>query len=318
MYSSIIFMLKPIALNIYVKRRYALMNDTIPDDTAISQRWDGLAHHLAFFLRKNTDVLVLTFFSNLKEISVYSVYLMISSGLEKILGTVSSGMEAAFGNMIAKKESEAIKRNLQIYEFIIFTTTTIFFTVGAVLSVSFVSLYTKGVEDVNYIREAFAYTLLFAEAIYCIRKPYHSIVMAAGYFKETKNGAYAEALINILLSLILVHKFGITGVAFATLIAVSVRTIQYVLFLSANILYRPFSAFLKRLGINIFLGIAIVIYCNSFLNFSVNSYFMWVMYAIIVTMVTTLIILTINSIVFSKDCRQVLKLVKRITTKGKS
>lgn len=47
--SAAIFVLRPILLQIYVKRRYKLISNCEADSTSIQQRWDGLGHHIAFF-----------------------------------------------------------------------------------------------------------------------------------------------------------------------------------------------------------------------------------------------------------------------------
>ena len=93
----------------------------------------------------------------------------------------------------------------------------------------------------------FAYVLTLAEAIYCIRIPYHSVVLAAGHYKETRNGAFVEAFINIVISIILVRENGpFIGVAIGTIAAMLFRTTQYAVYLSKNIIKRSILVFIKR------------------------------------------------------------------------
>ena len=64
-------------------------------------------------MHENTDITVLTLFTNVKEVSVYSVYYMVVSSIKKLTVTFSTGLEAAFGNMIAKNEKRALDKNFQ-------------------------------------------------------------------------------------------------------------------------------------------------------------------------------------------------------------
>ena len=102
------------------------------------------------------------------------------------------------------------------------------FSCTSALIISFVSLYTKEVHDVNYIRPFFSLLLVVTEMVYCIRQPYVVIVQAAGKYKETKNVAILEAGVNLTVSLLLVWKLGLTGVIIGTLLANLIRTLYYI------------------------------------------------------------------------------------------
>ena len=67
----------------YVKRKYQILDNARPDNKAIEQRWDGLGHHIAYLLHDNTDITLLTLFTDIKEVSVYAVYHMIVSCIKK-------------------------------------------------------------------------------------------------------------------------------------------------------------------------------------------------------------------------------------------
>lgn len=106
--------------------------------------------------------------------------------------------------MIAKNEN--LNKSFSTYEFFYHTISTITFTCTIILITPFVEVYTSGVNDVNYIRPLFGLFLTLAEYMWSIRLPYSSIVLAAGHFKETKKGAWVEAVTNIVISIILVFN----------------------------------------------------------------------------------------------------------------
>ena len=127
----------------------------------------------------------------------------------------------------------------------------ILFSVTAVLIAPFIRIYTAGVEDANYIQPLFGVLMALTALSYCLRLPYHSMVIAAGHFMQTSAAAYGEAIINIGLSVILVSRYGLIGVAAGTLAATWFRFLYYVVYLSRNIFYRKVTLFLKRLAINV-------------------------------------------------------------------
>lgn len=312
--SSLIFILRLIGLYFYVNKKYKIIKNFPENKDAIKQRWDGLGHHIAFFLHRNTDIVVLTLFTNLKEVSVYSLYLLVVSGIEKLVTSFTTGLEAAFGNIIAKGESEVLDRNFRIYELISFSLTTILFTSTAMLILPFITLYTKGVTDANYIRPLFAYILIMAEASYCIRLPYHAVVLAAGHFKQTRNGAFLEAFINAFLSVVLVNFFGIIGVAVGTLCAMLFRTIQYVVYLSRNVIKRKISEFIKRCFINIFAVLFIIFVVNSLKIVIIDSYLAWGLYAVCITLISLVIVVLANLVFYRSDIMNLYRIVKSLLT----
>ena len=56
---------------IFNDKKYEIDADIKPNNSAISQRWDAFAQQAAAFVNNNTDVIVLTMFSDIKEVSVY-------------------------------------------------------------------------------------------------------------------------------------------------------------------------------------------------------------------------------------------------------
>ncbi len=277
--SAIVFTINPIVLKLYVSRRYHIIKDAPPNMDAISQRWDFFAHQIANFVHGNTDIVILTILSTLEEVSVYSVYAMVITGVRRVVNILSKGMEAAFGNMIANKEESALYNNLERLEFVIYYVSGICFTCAAVLITPFAMVYTKGVHDADYCRPVFGMILALSGLLWCLRIPYQSVVLAAGKFKETKNGAIAEPIINIVLSVILVIRFGIVGVAVGTVAAMLFRTLQYGIFMSKNLVIRPVSVIARRFGIEA-AAIAISGFVSSFISLPCKNYKDWIILAL--------------------------------------
>lgn len=315
--SAFVFVLKPILQNIYVRKKYNINLKNANKDYKIKQKWDGLAQHIAYVVHNNTDVAILTIFSGTIEVSVYSVYSFIIRGIKSIIQSLTGGVDASFGDMIVKNEKENLKRSFRIYELFYFTLITIIYIMTMVMILPFVSVYTKGVTDANYYRPVFAILFVLSEFIWSIRLPYNGITLAAGHFKETRIGAWVEVVVNLSISILLVFNWGIIGVAIGTLISVLIRTAEFMYHTSKYILQRSQLENVKRCMI-ILIETAILVPLGFYISkfFTVNSYFDWIILGIINGIITLIFVAVINGIMYRKDLKGLLNMVKRIFKKG--
>lgn len=313
--SSTVFAIRPIFLNLYVKKKYSINRKIAPDKGALSQRWDGMGHHIAYFLHSNTDIFILTLCSritkafSIAEVSVYSVYYSVTYGIVSAVNILHLSVEAAFGNMIAKGEKALMKLNFKVYEQMSMMLNTFVFTCTAVLLVPFISVYTHGIDDADYIRPLFGYILTLAEALFCIRKPYNNVAHAAGHYRQTKKGAYIEASLNIALSVILVVPFGITGVAVATAVAMGYRTLDYVIYLYKNILEEKLSYFFRMLAVNAGACAVTCFVSSLFLPDLLNSYPEFIAYAFAVALICIISVAVFNFVFFPKNLKSIVSTV---------
>ncbi len=72
----------------------------------------------------------------------------------------------------------------------------------------FVSIYTKGVSDANYIQPQFSVLLIMAHAAHCLRLPNNIMILAAGHYKQTQKHYIIATIINIVFSVLTVKKVG--------------------------------------------------------------------------------------------------------------
>lgn len=297
--SVLISSITPIFLYIYVNKKYRIIKDIEFKKDDLPQKWEATAHEVASFVNNNTDIVVLTLFSNLLEVSVYTVYHYVSTNLKKVVNVLTSSFAGAFGNMYANKEYKTMNENLGIYELIVYSATSILYSVAIVLVVSFALLYTEGVTDVSYERPVFGIIICLAGAFDCFRVPYKTIVTSAGHFKQTRNGAIAEAIINIVISVTLVIKFGLVGVAIGSLCAMLFRTCQYAIYMSKNIVNRNVSYFIKHIVISLVIMLLTYLIATIYLP-AIDTWIKWILYAIITTLISIALTL-ITDLVFYKD-----------------
>lgn len=291
-------------LNIYIKRNYKLTHYSHNKDL-LPQKWDGLGQHIAYFLHINTDIVILTLFVNLKEVSVYSIYNYISTALTSIVSICISNIESMFGELLAKKEINKLNSLFDNMEFILNVVVSICFSTGLIMVMPFIEVYTKGITDADYYRPIFAAVVLITQYIYCFRQPYHTLAIAAGHFKSTAWAAYMEAAINIVFSISLCFKFGMLGVAIATFMAVVFRTIYYVVYISNNIVNRNIFKALKRFFVTGMTMVICVTIGNMLLsgNGIEKSYGTWIIAAIICGCISVIITFVINYLFYPTELK---------------
>lgn len=318
--SGLIFVLRPVLQNLYVRKKYNIDYSDVDKNYVIKQKWDGLAQHIASVIHDNTDVTILSIFCDLVEVSVYSVYYLVIKGIRFIIIAFSSGIDASFGNMIANNEKENLNNKFRLYECLYFTIMTIAFSCTMLLITQFVSVYTKGITDANYNRVWFGILITFSEFVFALRQPYNDLIKAAGHFKETRRGAWVEAILNIVISVFLVNKYGLIGVAIGTLVAMTVRGIEFYFHASKYILKRKIVSNSYRILLSLFEATILYIVLRNFNFIEITSYFTWGIQAIIVLVITTTSVSIINAILYRKELKQLktlgASLLKRNKTNG--
>ena len=280
--SMFVFLINPLAYRYYVKKHYDISKEIYDADRALPRKRDGMVHHIAYFIHRNTDIVLLSVFKGVKTVSVYSVYYSIMFAAENFLNAVSSGLAAAIGNILAKDEKSVLDKSFDIYEAVNTFITSFFCTASAVLIVPFVTVYTKGINDANYIQPVFAYILVLAQWFYCIRIPYGNVITAAGHYRETKPGAYLELFINLIISLAAVRRFGLSGVMAGTLAAMFAKTVYTVWYLSKNILNRSIVLFLKNAGLHLAAGVLFVVAAGKLYPVSSDGAALWFRDAVVI------------------------------------
>lgn len=298
--SAVAFFAQPLVFSFYVKKHYVLNKKNSLNKGALNQRWAAFGTNLAFFVHNNTDIVILTFLSTLANVSVYSVYLMIINALKGLVSSVSSAIVPSFGKSLASNDINELNETFDKYELVVQLISFLLFSCGAILIVPFVLVYTAGINDANYYQPGFAIILILAEFVYCIRDPYVQATSAAGMFKIIAPYSYVEALLNVAISIVLVKKYALLGVAIGTIIAMLFRMIAQIIIVNKRILHRSsISSFIRILLITLVLLISYYSFVHLGPN-SIAGYGMWFVYACVVFAVNLIITFIIRLLLYPK------------------
>lgn len=294
-----VYLIKPIGINWYVKKHYLLYKDLEISDEPIKQKWNGLYQHIAAVVLKSNAVLILTLFSTLANVSIYTVYNNVMRMLEQIIEAASSGIQALIGNMYAKREYENLFVFFSITEWLIHSCVTISFTMAGILIIPFVKIYTRNITDINYIYHDFSVVLSVACAVYCIRIPYYILIKAAGHYKETQSSAIIEIILNIVASTVGVIWYGLIGVAYGSLLAMLYRTTYLAYYALKNIMHIGMKSYFNNIIKDIVI-ISGLVYVSRFICITELNYFQWIKAAILLGLMAILDWMLV-SVIFSKS-----------------
>lgn len=164
----------------------------------------------------------------------------------------------------------------------------------------FIELYTAGVEDAEYCVPAFSVLMVICGTLRCFQLCYQMIIQAAGKFKETQVAAAVEPIINIAVSIALVMKYDLVGVAIGTVVSLSYRLGYMVWYLQRAVLQRPIKLVLKQLSVDI-IDCVVIVLTTLFLPQYASNYFGWAMNALIISIIAFIGIIPVNYVFYKPN-----------------
>lgn len=311
--SSIVFAFSPFVVYMYVKKVYHIDSNVDADMSVIPERKNVLIHAISSFVYEHVDVFVLTIFMDLKYVSIYTVYHVVIHYLRLLLEIFTSDMETVFGKLWLTKNNDRLCVLFNVYEtFACIFICTVFTTAGLMI-LPFVSLYTAGVHDINYIYADFGILIVLSEALYCVRDPYRILIQATGSYDQTKVGVILEATMNLFLSVILTFVIGMNGILIGTVISTLLTILQFSWYSEINLLGRTYTLFLKRLlWIVITYSLVLIICLNiRIIDLSnINTWIQWFKNGIIVFSIAVIVTLCSVMIFYKEDIMLVVERLK--------
>lgn len=286
--------IKPVLFNVYVKKHYNINWKAKPDEKAIGQRWNAFFQQVAAVVNENVSLVILTVLQPLASISVYTVHSMVVFNIRAIVNSFSMGTNSTFGSILASGDEEELKNTFFFVEWMVFAVGCLLYSITATMLTPFVMLYTASITDVDYYQPLFGILMVLSALIFSVKYPYQYLAEGAGKFKETRNGAILEVVINVVASVLFVLKFGFIGVLMGILCSSIIRTIEYALFVFKHLLHTSRLHIVKHFGL---LGVTFTaclvagklvsfLPCTNYLEWAINAVFVAIASAIIVGVVS--------------------------------
>ncbi|MCM1046659.1 MAG: polysaccharide biosynthesis C-terminal domain-containing protein [Candidatus Gastranaerophilales bacterium] len=304
-------LVNPIMLSVYVRRHYTIDWHAKADYSALKQRWDAFFHQVATTVNGNIDLVLITWMLTLKEVSVYTVHYMVANNIGKIVNSCITGIESTFGSIIVKEGREHLRKTFFFAEWYFSSISIVLYSVTATMISPFVKLYTHSVTDVNYLRPAFATVMVLAVMIKSVRMPYRMLVEGSGKFRETRNGAIVEVVVNLVVSVVMLYLFGVIGVLIGTLAAGVIRTVEFAVYCMREILEVSWLHIVKSFGLLSFTFLVCCAAGRFIVSSEIGNYLEWAEYAVIVTLLSAVITGGMSIVFYRQQVKELMKRLRR-------
>ena len=210
---------------------------------------------------------------------------------------------------MARKEMQKTKELFSRVEWGLHTATTFVFGCTGILIVPFVSVYTKGIHDAEYVQTLFAFLITLANAGHCFRLPYNILILSAGHYKQTQSNYIIAMMINIIISVVTVKIWGLIGVAIGTLAAMLYQTVWMAWYDSKNIINWPFKNFVKQIIADIITAVLASAISGLFV-LNDATYLSWFILAVKVALIWIVVILIVNLVFYKSQVCYFFRMIK--------
>ena len=296
----------------YFKKHYSWIDfKKAPSKARLNDRNSYIITEIAWTIFSSTDMIVLSIFVSTKLSSVYAIYNLIFSNLNILLNAIYNNVNYVLGQTY----HENLKKYEKVHDAfmsIFLGTMTILMSVAYLLCIPFVQLYTRGITDINYIYDVLPLLFCLIQILSWSRYVGGNLTGVAGYAKETSRISLIEAMLNIMLSIILVNQFGIVGVLVATVVALPLKIIWCIYISDKKVMCRSYKKTFSILGINYLFFTAVVFVRKIFdWNININEYVSFMIYGVVITIVCSIIGIGLNFLVNPESLQLVKKLLGR-------
>lgn len=306
-----------IVVSAYVKKSFPFLskekakNVVLPKET---RRKDVLISEIAGLVIDSTSMILLSTFSSLVYASIFSVYNFVTSGIANVLSSCREAVFAGLGKQYFE-DFEEFKKQFQNFESLYLFLVFFLYSTTVILFRPFIEVYTANM-DADYVYTWMPIMFVVARMLVNFRIPSIVLINTAGHFKEVRNYAVIEAVINLSTALLLVKPLGIYGVLIGMIAGSLYRTPILIQYSNKNIVKRmPFEYWKKILK---WMPMFIIACAVSILApIKCSSLVMWIVTAVPVAFVI-LVVSLLWILVFDRSTfNEFLNMVKKILKKGK-
>lgn len=250
---------------------------------------------LSGLLSSNTDIILISTFINPLSVIIYTSYNYVCQYLSDTVYIVGTAITPSLANLIHKENEDK--------KFSVFSEINIlFFFIGSFVMIMLYGFLTPLVNFWMGSEYTSGWIILLFFCLIAFQKiadrPMGMIINSCGLFKETQTACVLEAILNLVISLILVKPLGILGVLIGTFLSkLLVTTIQYPTYIMKNVFKRSAIRYL----INYFLVLVInlvFIFALHHLVPSVGSVLTWFLYVVLFAIIVAILLFIIYFIIF--------------------
>ncbi len=258
----------------YVKTNYKFIDyNSLPDNNSLGQRWNALFLQLLGQVQTGAPIILITFLTSLSMVSIYSIYNLVMVGINALLSIFISGLSSSFGDLLARNEMIKIREIYKQFEMCYYAIIAVVYSVAMITITPFVLLYTRNAIDLDYNHPEIGFLLVINGLLFNLKTPQGMMVIAAGWYKQTRWQSTIQAIIVCLGGVVGGCYIGLEGIILGSIVANLYRDIELGYFIPKKLLLiKPWESY-KRMLLCLIIMLTIISPVFYFNLFICNSYY---------------------------------------------
>lgn len=189
--------------------------------------------------------------------SVYAVYNNVFVMLKALLHGIIDAPRLGFGQMLTEKKREEVWDAFKEYEYVAIFFTFITMTTACGMILPFISIYTRGVTDINYYDKLIAILMVLIGTVEMLHIPSGHMINMSGNFKLSKDFQIIACVLLIASMAALGSVFGVYGMLGSLLIVALLLAVLEIGFMHTRFFSGKTTEFLKMITPYLIIGVAI-------------------------------------------------------------
>lgn len=314
-FNLINILLNILCLKVFLKRYYPYITyNGKYDKNLIKGTKDVLFQKIANTIFSSTDLILISAGISLAMASVYNLYNQIFSAIFNFLASIVESPFNSFGQLFSDGEDEKIVKNFNIFKKSIQLISTIFLSITGMSILGFITVYTKGVNDIDYVIPTLVVLFYLQYYLQLNNRPYGLLLNVSGNFHMQNYQCGLAAIVNLILSIIFMQFIGVKGIILGSIIGTVIILIMNIYQCYKYVIKGSFAYDLIWQLINCLVGIVLII-LSILTSFNYSNYFIWIIGAIINSLISIGTICIINVLL---DKKMTLSAISFLTEKIKS
>lgn len=307
---TVFLSMRSVFLRYYVKKNYPSVDyKTTSSNIVLNSRKDAFISGLSNTINISLPIIAVSITVSLEKASVFSIYNMVFLGLAGVVGVFETGMAAAFGNMFSKNEHNNIIKNNDYYELILYMVLSVLFASALALIMPFIQIYTRGIEDTNYIYPSLGILFTIWSVIHNTRIPKQTIINASGNWSMITKTNIIQLIILVIGLFSMGFLFEIEGILIAMIVASVFKMITLINVSNNKILSIKSSLSIRRIiRIFIVIGLVNIPMFLGLININPSNLLLWTVWAMAIVMISVVVTMFMN-LLFDKN--SLVGLIKR-------
>lgn len=290
----------------------------------VKEKYDGIKndiknlfwHKIGGLIVFNTDLILISKFTDLEIVGIYASYQMINQVLLTIINILLSVLSPKIGKFIAECTKQEVYIQFKKYNILFCFISIIFSYCTFILIDSFIIIWLEK----DFILSKFTLKLIcFNLFVNLFRWNLERFKEGAGFFDDIK-APILESIVNLVVSIVLGLKLGLDGVIIGTIVSnIIVILIYKPILVFERCFDKNWKEYIKIYGNYLILIVASLLSCNCIMKFiplkNIGIWFDWIIQGIIVGSVTFITVFVI--FLSNKDFRSNLEFLRRNANNNK-